>query len=99
MFVVVLIARFSNPEFSFAVHGDPPVINDFEAASDDALGRNVRRQVRLDEKQVLSLVGEYVAGSSVRELVKQWGVHRTTVISHLERAGVERRPNMRKMTD
>lgn len=34
----------------------------------------------------------YQAGASQRELAKRYGIHRTTVTAHLERAGVAVRP-------
>jgi lambda repressor-like predicted transcriptional regulator len=45
------------------------------------------------------LVEGYNAGASVRQLVDRFELHRTTVLAHLERAGVARRPHTRKLTD
>lgn len=42
---------------------------------------------------------DYLAGSSIDSLAAQLGVNRTTIISHLDRYGVERRKSVRKMTD
>lgn len=42
---------------------------------------------------------EYRAGDTVSVLVERYGVHRTTVLGHLERMGVPRRANKRKLTD
>ena len=41
----------------------------------------------------------YRAGNSVRETGNRFGLHRTTVLALLERHGVPRRPNVRKLTD
>lgn len=38
-------------------------------------------------------------GAAVSELARLFGVHSTTVTSHLERNGIVRRGNVRKMTD
>jgi len=45
------------------------------------------------------LVAAYRGGSSIRELVAQFGVNRTTALEHLKRRGVARRPATRKLTD
>ena len=45
------------------------------------------------------MVVEYESGQTVRQLVRTYAVHRTTVLEHLERRGVVRRQNVRKMTD
>ena len=54
---------------------------------------------RLSEVAVDALVRDYVAGSSIDSLAVVLGVHRTTIISYLDRRGIERRRNVRKMTD
>jgi len=56
-------------------------------------------QRRLTEPTVDDLVRDYVAGSSIDSLAAQFEVHRTTVISHLDHRGIERRKSVRKMTD
>ncbi len=33
------------------------------------------------------------------QLVTKYHLHRTTILDHLKRAGIPRRPNVRKMTD
>lgn len=42
---------------------------------------------------------EYRAGDTVPMLVERYGVHRTTILGHLERMGVPRRAQKRKLTD
>ena len=41
----------------------------------------------------------YLAGWSIDSLAAEFDVHRTTVMDHLERRGIERRRVVRKMTD
>ena len=45
------------------------------------------------------MLADYVAGHSVEQLTKSYSLHRTTVLEHLEKNGVERRRNIRKLTD
>jgi hypothetical protein len=56
-------------------------------------------QTRLDAAAVDKLVTGYQAGATVPELARIFRVHRTTVLAHLERHGVPRRANRRKLTD
>jgi hypothetical protein len=44
-------------------------------------------------------VADYQGGRSVRQLVRTYAINRTTVLDHLERRGVARRRNVRKLTD
>jgi len=57
------------------------------------------KQTKLTVFDELTLCSSYQAGSSVRELVDRFGVHRTTVSGCLKRHGVGTRPNVRKLTD
>ena len=56
-------------------------------------------QRRLSEHDIDDLVSAYLEGSTVDLLAAQLGVHRTTIMDHLERRGVQRRRAMRKLTD
>jgi IS30 family transposase len=58
-----------------------------------------QRQVRLTLEQRGRLVDAYRSGKTVAQLVEALDVSRTTVLGHLERAGVARRPDIRKLTD
>ena len=49
--------------------------------------------------EIDALVGLYRDGSSIDALARRYHLHRTTVIHHLEQAGVARRRVIRKMTD
>lgn len=56
-------------------------------------------QRRLTEHDVDELVSAYIDGSSIDALAARNGINRTTIISHLDRRGIERRKVVRKMTD
>ena len=56
-------------------------------------------QRRLPERDVDELADAYLRGSTLDELASRFAVHRTTVMRHLDRRGVARRRNVRKMTD
>ncbi len=58
-----------------------------------------QHQNRLAVDQIDEVVTRYVDGASIDALAREYGINRTTVIGHLERNGVERRRNPRKMTD
>jgi len=53
----------------------------------------------LSPGDVNKLVELHTEGSSIDAVARHFGVHRTTVISHLEDHGVPRRGNARKLTD
>jgi len=53
--------------------------------------RTVQRQRRLTPSEIVSLAQEYAAGATVNRLADRFGVHRTTVLMHLERQGISRR--------
>lgn len=62
--------------------------------------RQKRKVVRqLTVAQVDEIVQLYRGGNSAPVLARKFGVHRTTVLLHLERRGVPRRVNKRKLTD
>lgn len=56
-------------------------------------------QRRLSDVEHADLVRRYHEGASIDGLARELGIHRTTVINHLDRAGVARRRVPRKMTD
>lgn len=72
-------------------------------ATDDEHVPTVQRprqqQRRLAADQIDEVVARYIDGESIDSLAREYGINRTTVISHLERNGIERRRNPRKMTD
>ncbi len=61
--------------------------------------RVVVTQRRLTELEILDLVAMYEDGASVPDVVTRFGIHRTTVLRTLERHGVPRRPEIRKLGD
>lgn len=58
-----------------------------------------QQQRRLAPDQIEEVVARYIDGESIDALAREYGINRTTVIAHLERNGIERRRNPRKMTD
>ena len=56
-------------------------------------------QRRLSAADVDDLARSYVEGSTLNEIASLYSIHRTTVIRHLDRLGIVRRRNNRKMTD
>lgn len=67
-------------------------------AVDPALVRLEIKENRISRPdEVTELVEAYRHGAGVRELARQYGVHRHTVDRHLERVGVVKRPVV-KMT-
>lgn len=58
-----------------------------------------QQQRRLAADQIDEVVARYADGASIDALAREYEINRTTVISHLERNGIERRRNPRKMTD
>jgi len=55
-------------------------------------------QRRLTDSDIDVLVAAYQAGSTIDMLEREFGVHRTTVMAHLERRRVRRR-SLRKLDD
>jgi transposase-like protein len=52
-------------------------------------------QTFLTASEVDALVGDYLAGMSVKALAERYGIHRATVFSHLRRRNVpSRRPGL-----
>ena len=56
-------------------------------------------QRRLTGAEIAQLIQDYRGGVSIDGLAGLYEVHRTTVIHHLDRAGIARRRVVRKMTD
>ena len=56
-------------------------------------------QRRLSVADIGDLCRLYREGASIDALARQYKVNRTTVITHLDRLGIERRRVARKMTD
>jgi predicted DNA-binding protein YlxM (UPF0122 family) len=58
-----------------------------------------QQQRRLAPDQIATLLVMYVEGTSVQQLADEFSLHRTTVMEHLERNGIPRRPCLRQLTD
>jgi DNA invertase Pin-like site-specific DNA recombinase len=56
-------------------------------------------QHRLNPVEIKELITAYQIGDSVNQLQDRYKISRTTVLEHLKRAGVSRRPDVRKLTD
>ena len=56
-------------------------------------------QRRLSRVEIEQLIHRYREGASIDDLARRYEVHRTTIIHHLDQAGVARRRAVRKMTD
>jgi transposase-like protein len=56
-------------------------------------------QRRLPTSEIDTLIDLYREGASIDALARRYQVHRTTVIHHLDEAGIARRRVVRKMTD
>lgn len=69
------------------------------APSRKVVVRKLQSQHRLSAAVVTELLAAYQAGGSVSLLAKTYELHRTTVLNHLKRAGINRRPWIRKLSD
>lgn len=56
-------------------------------------------QRRLSQAEIEHLIHLYRDGASIERLARRYEVHRTTVMHHLDQAGITRRRVVRKMTD
>jgi len=61
--------------------------------------RKLQQQRRLPADIVQQLVFRYQSGSTVVQVAKEFGINRETALDHLKRAGIARRPHVRKLTD
>ncbi|HEX4492092.1 MAG TPA: helix-turn-helix domain containing protein [Acidimicrobiia bacterium] len=59
--------------------------------ADQGRVRQRQTQIHLTSDQVDDLITSHLDGESIAELAARFGIHRTTVMKHLDRAGVERR--------
>ena len=54
---------------------------------------------RLSKADVDYMVARYQEGATIKELVIDMGIHRTTIMDHLEKRGIPRRGHKRKLND
>ncbi len=78
--------------------------NQASGASDDTVPEERGRlsnpvQRRLTGAEIEQLIQDYREGASIDGLARRYEIHRTTVIRHLDQAGIARRRVVRKMTD
>ena len=101
--LVVLTARFLNlkrfDQHQYVTTSTQVDESELTTYGATPLAGEQQQQRRLDAHEIEFLASQYVAGKSVRELTESWGIHRTTVLDHLERLDIPRRRNTRKMTD
>ena len=60
--------------------------------------RPSRRLRRLNEAEIDDLVNAFDAGTTILDLAAQFGINRSTVLSHLRRRQVARRTDTRRWT-
>ena len=98
LFVVDLCGRLSNHDLDDL---DPCPVPSAQPTR-QKLGRVAyerQKHVRLTRAEVGELAAAYQAGASVPELATSYGIHRTTVLLHLERYGIQRRSAGPKLTE
>jgi hypothetical protein len=96
---VDLQGRLSNPSYHFSRAGNAlqRILVRQCVGKDKPVSR--QRQRRLKPVEVDELVVMYEAGSSVNIVAETYGINRETALLHLERRGVRRRANARKLSD
>jgi hypothetical protein len=88
---VVLSGHYSNPAETSAD------VDEADTATTTRRPRQVQR--RLTEAETERLVDQYEAGATIGDLSGEFGIHRTTASSLLNRRGVKIRVNSRRLTD
>ena len=95
-----LIGRLSNPPYNFGRMIDQmPNIRKRPPRPRKQRNDAQPSQRRLSDDERRGIIDGYCEGSSVTELTKTFGLHRTTVLSILERNDVPRRPNRPKLNE
>lgn len=96
---VDLQGRLSNPPYNFgrAIRALSGVLARPQLGSSEPVSS--QRQRRLKPTEVDALVVMYEAGSSVAAVAASCGINRETVLLHLQRRGVRRRADVRKLDD
>ena len=61
-------------------------VYDAEAAPKGRIRTAKQRQVRLSEAHIRELVEARTSGLTIKQLAERFGIHRTTVMRHLERS-------------
>lgn len=103
--MVDLAHAFSNPETqrNIGKAWESAVARRIRKQTDETVGPLARTprqdQRRLSNNEIDSLIEQYRAGATQRELAKAWGIARNTVTLHLKRNGIATRRIVRKMND
>ncbi len=94
-----LQGRLSNPPYPFgrAATAAPRILARTRGGKGQPAALQIQR--RLKPREVDELVAMYEAGSSAPVVAETFGINRETVLLHLERRGVQRRANVRKLSD
>jgi AraC-like DNA-binding protein len=90
---VDLLGRYSNPDNVTRLH------RIFSGQGRDRTSHRPvqslpQKQTRLTEERVSELVAMHERGTPIAELAAVFCIHRTTVMTHLDRAGAERRTGL-----
>lgn len=83
------MGSYSNPSLVSCFRGILAGQSDDRMSDRSRPSRQIQRH--LGAREVLNLVGAYTQGDTIEELATTFGVHRTTVLAHLERRGAQRR--------
>jgi DNA invertase Pin-like site-specific DNA recombinase len=83
------MGSYSNPSLMSRIQTILAGQDDNRVSDRSRPSRQIQRH--LDANTILSLVRAYAQGDTIDELASTFGIHRTTVMAHLERQGVPRR--------
>jgi uncharacterized protein (DUF433 family) len=99
-FLVEVMRRYYNPPRTPVdleeLLGGPPFRNASNRETAPALTQSQRR---LRPHDLARLVADYVAGATIEDLAVTYGVNRTTVYAHLDRAGADRPTRGRRLSE
>jgi|1185.fasta_scaffold301550_1 transposase len=83
------MGSYSNPSLMSRIQTILAGQNDNRVSDRSRPSRQIQRHLSADD--VLSVIAAYEQGATIDELATRFGVHRTTVMAHLERQGAPRR--------
>ena len=84
-----VLGSYSNPSLMSRIQTILAGQNGDRPSDRSRPSRQIQRHLGADE--VLSLVDTYAQGDTIDELASKFGIHRTTVMAHLERQRAPRR--------
>jgi hypothetical protein len=79
------MGSYSNPSLMSRIQTILAGQDDNRVSDRSRPSRQIQRH--LDANTILSLVRAYAQGDTIDELASTFGIHRTTVMAHLERVG------------